>query len=79
MFEQVPEKPVAPLGWRLGPGSFQTAGDRVGTFTCAVTILPAEALLCNRGSLRLGTEIVIGSSTMDFPEGVSPAMSATVS
>src|ERR1035437_5515693 len=62
--EQVPEEVVAPLRWRRGPDDFQAAGDRVGAVAVAISVLPAQALLLDRGALGFGTDILarIGSA-----------------
>src|SRR5665213_134559 len=45
VLEQVVEEVVAPLGRRLRPGDFRTAGDGVGAEALAMFALPAEALI----------------------------------
>src|SRR6187402_1440366 len=47
---------VAPLRWRLAPGHFETAGDRVGTLAGTKAALPAEALLLEAGCLAVRTD-----------------------
>ena len=56
VFEQVLEEEVAPLRWRLSPGDFRAAGDRVFAFTCAIAALPAEALILDRSTFRLDAD-----------------------
>src|SRR5262245_48414237 len=53
VLEQVFEEAVAPLGRRLCPGHFRTAGDGVASDPCAVLALPAEALILEVGTFRL--------------------------
>src|SRR5205085_10200522 len=56
VFEQVLEKQVAPLGRRLRPGHFRTAGDSIAPDARAVLALPAEALIFDGGAFRLWAE-----------------------
>src|SRR5260221_460135 len=53
VFEQVLEEVVAPLGRRLRPGDFRTAGDGIGADAGAMLALPTEALILKRAGLRL--------------------------
>ena len=50
--EQVVEEAVVPLRRLVGPGALEPAGDRVGALAAAEAVLPAEALLLDRGSPR---------------------------
>src|ERR1700732_47965 len=71
MAEQCVKVPVVPLYRARGPCAFQTAGDRVGAFTAAESVCPAEALLLNGGALRFGADIFARlGSTVGFSERV---------
>ncbi len=69
--EQVPEEVVAPLGRRGGPGDLQAAGDRVAAFAGAEAARPAEALLLDAGSFRLGPHVFRIAGAVRLSEGVT--------
>ncbi len=78
--EQIFEEVVAPLRRRGGPGHFQAAADRVAAVAVAETVLPAEALILDQGTLGLGRDILFGiGSAVSLAKVCPPAMSATVS
>ena len=56
--EQDVQVSVVPPGRLVGPGALQPAGDRVGALAAAEGVLPAEALLLERGRLRLRTDVL---------------------
>src|ERR1700722_10472955 len=56
VLEQVLEEVVAPLRRRLRPGHFRAAGDGVGADAGAMLALPAQALILERSTLRLGAD-----------------------
>ena len=69
--EQVPEEVVAPLRRRGGPGDFQAAADRVAAFAGAKAALPAQALLLDAGSFRLGPHMFRIAGAVGLAEGVT--------
>ena len=69
--EEVLEEVVAPPRRRLGPGDLEAAGDRVPALAGAEAVLPAQALLLERGRLRLGAEVVGGRRAVGLAEGVA--------
>ncbi|MNC16139.1 hypothetical protein D3C75_639870 [compost metagenome] len=69
--EQVLQVVVAPLGWRGGPGDFQAAGDGVATFTGTERALPAQALQFEAGGFGLRSDMIDGTCTVGFAEGVT--------
>src|SRR4029450_12767168 len=71
VLEQVLEKAVAPLRRRRAPGDFRAAGDRVFSYPCAVAALPAEALLLNGRTFRLGTDQRAVAGPVSLAEAVS--------
>ena len=71
VLEQVPEVVVAPLRRRRRPGHFQGTGDRVGPHSGAYLALPAETLLRQGCSLRLGTDHRRIAHPVALAEGVS--------
>src|SRR5689334_22155894 len=70
VFEQVLEKEIAPLGRRLGPGDFRTAGDGVGAGTGTMLALPAEALILDRAAFRIRPDQRRIAGAMGLAEGV---------
>src|SRR5215470_13540689 len=56
VFEKILKKQVAPFRWRLCPGDFGTAGDGIGSYSCAVSALPAKALVLDGAAFRLRTD-----------------------
>src|SRR4029434_2736914 len=69
---EVLEEPVVPLSRLVGPGTFEAAGDRVGTLAAAKRALPAETLLLQAGALRFGTDVLGGrGSTVGLPDCVA--------
>src|SRR5207249_12156025 len=69
---QVLQEIVVPLHRVRGPCALQPAGDGIAAFAAAVAVLPAEALLLERSTLRLWTNILgRRGSAMGFAEGVS--------
>src|SRR5262245_65442433 len=71
VLEQVLEEMVAPLGRRLRPGDFRTAGDRISADAGAVRALPAEALIFKRARFRLGANQRGIAGAMRLAEGVA--------
>ena len=72
MAVQVLQEIVVPLHRVRGPCALQPAGDGIAAFAAAVAVLPAEALLLERGTFRLWTDVLgRGGSAMGFAEGVS--------
>src|SRR5919198_5283124 len=69
--EQIAEEIVAPLRRRRGPGDLQPAGDGVGTLARAEAVLPAEALLLERGGFWLRPHIRGRGSTVGLAERVA--------
>ena len=70
--EQGLEEAVVPLRRRRRPGALQPAGDRVGALAGAVAVLPAEALLLERGALRLRADVARRSAgAVGLAEGVA--------
>src|SRR5258705_12976387 len=69
--EQVFQVVVAPFDRGGGPCAFQTTGDRVGSFTAAEGVCPAQTLLLNSGALGFGADIFarVGSA-VGFAERV---------
>src|SRR5579872_5507126 len=53
VFEQILEKQVAPLGWRLRPSDFRTTGNGIGSDSCAELALPHEPLIFQGAAFRL--------------------------
>ena len=53
VLEQVLEEVIAPLGRRLRPGDFRTAGDGVTADAGIVLALPAEPLILDRAAFRV--------------------------
>src|SRR4030095_2244261 len=53
VFEQVLEEQVAPLCWRLRPSNFWTAGDGIGSDSCAELAFPPESLVLQGAAFRL--------------------------
>src|SRR5205085_4880482 len=70
-FEQVLEKEVAPLGRRLRPGHFRTAGNGVAPDARAVPALPSEALILERGAFRLWADQRRIARTVGLTEAVA--------
>ena len=70
-FEEVLEKPVAPLGGGLRPGHFESAGDGVTALAGAEAARPAEALGLDRGGLDIRTHVVGRAGSVGFSECVS--------
>ncbi len=69
--EQGLEEAVVP-GDRGGrPGALQAAGDRVGADAGAEGALPAEALLLDRGGLRVRADVVGRAGAVGLAEGVA--------
>ena len=57
--EQVLEEAVVPPGRGGRPGALEAAGDGVRALAGAVAVLPAEALLLERGALGLGADVAL--------------------
>src|SRR5204863_6307920 len=55
---QVLQEIVVLLHRVAGPCALQTAGDRIAACSAAVRVLPAEALLLEGSTLRLGTDVL---------------------
>ena len=68
VLEQVLEEVVAPPGGRRGPGDFEAAGDGVSPLAGFVGTLPAETLLLEVASLRLGADVVRRRRAMRLAE-----------
>src|SRR5215467_4067037 len=71
VFEQIFEEEIAPLGGRLCPGDFRTAGDGVGADPGAILALPAEALILDGGTLRLWSDQRWIAGAVGLPEAVA--------
>ena len=71
VIEQIFEEVVAPLRRRLGPGDFQTAGDRVTAFAGAEGVFPTQALRFQAGRFRLRPHVGGRTGAMCFAEGVT--------
>src|SRR5262245_63278793 len=71
VFEQVLEEVVAPLGRRLRPGDFRTAGDGVTADAGVVFALPAETLVFEGASFGLRPDQRGIARTVGLAEGVS--------
>ena len=69
--EQVLEEAAAPRRRRRRPRDLQPARDRVPALAAAEAALPAEALLLERGGLRLGPDVVGGAGSVGLAEGVA--------
>src|SRR5437879_4065977 len=69
--EKVFQEVVAPLGGRGGPGDFQTAGDGVGAFAGAITVLPAKALVLKAGRFWLRRNVSRWGSAVGLAKGVT--------
>src|SRR4030095_15120321 len=54
---EIIEEPVVTLCRFGGPGALQPARDRVAALAAAKTVLPAETLLLQTGTLRFGTDV----------------------
>ena len=65
------EEAVVPRHRGRRPGNLETAGDRVAALAGAEGALPAEALLLDRGRLRIGADVVLGARTVRLAEGVT--------
>ena len=78
--EEIFEEVVVPLGRRLGPDDFKTAGDGVGADAGAEAVLPAESHLLKARALGLGDQRGLqDAAPCVLPKVWPPAMSATVS
>src|SRR5690606_31954774 len=71
VLEQVRQEAVAPPGRGARPGDLETTGDRVGPLARAVRVLPAEALLLDRGRLRGLSDVVGRSGAVGLAERVA--------
>src|SRR5262245_13383016 len=69
--EQVLEEQIAPLGRRLRPGDFRTAGDCIGAEAGAVLALPAEALIFQFAHFRLWSYQRRIAGAVGLAEGMS--------
>ena len=70
--EQVLEEAVVPLRRRRRPGDLEAAGDRVAALAGAEAVLPAEALLLERGALGLRADVAVGvGRAVGLAEGVA--------
>src|SRR4029077_12525492 len=67
MFKEV----VTPLRRRTGPDDFQADGERIRALTGANAVLPTEALLLNRSTLRLRSHMGAGARAVGLAEGVA--------
>src|SRR6202045_5390517 len=67
MFKEV----VTPLRRRTGPDHFQAAGERIRALTGAKAVLPSEALLLNRSTLRLRSHLGAGTRAVRLAKGVA--------
>ena len=69
--EQDPEEVVAPFRWRVSPGDFQAAGDRITAFAGAEAALPTETLLLDPGCFWLRPDMGRRAGPVGFAEGVT--------
>ena len=69
--KKVLEVVVVPLNRVGGPGTFESAGDGVATFSTAVAAHPAHTHILGRCAFRLRTDMGIGCGTVGLTEGVS--------
>ena len=66
------EERAVPPGRGVGPGTLEAAGDRLVAGAGAVRVAPAEALLLERGGLRLGADVLVGvGGAVRLAEGVA--------
>src|ERR1700693_5523876 len=69
--EQVLEVVVAPLRRSGGPGDLEAAGERVGAMALAEAVLPAEALVDDVSTFRVGPDVGLRARTVGLSEGVA--------
>ena len=70
--EEVLEVGVVPGGRGGVPGDLEAAGDRVAAVAAAEALLPAQALLLERGALGLRADVLLGvGRTVGLAEGVA--------
>src|ERR1700730_6290055 len=67
MFKEV----VTPLRRRTGPDDFQAAGERIRALTGAKAVLPTEALLLDRSTLRLRSHLGAWARAVRLAKGVA--------
>ena len=68
---EVLEKAMVPGRRIVGPGAFDTAGDRVRGHARAVTAVPADPLVLDAGTLWICSDVSFRASAVRFAERVS--------
>ena len=71
VLEEVLEEAVVPRRRLLRPGALETARERVDAVAVADVVSPAEALLLDRGGLRLRAEVLRPDCTVGLAERVA--------
>src|SRR5690606_25684146 len=69
--EQQVEIPVIPFGGMGGPGTFNTTGDGIATFTLTLWVVPSQTLFGEISSLRVGSELGGIAITVTFANRVT--------
>src|ERR1700757_4150569 len=69
--KQVFKEVVTPLRRRTGPDDFQAAGERIRALAGAKAVLPTEALLLNRSTLRLRSHLGAWARAVRLAKGVA--------
>src|SRR6056297_570254 len=71
ILEQVLKKAHIPGCWFIGPCTFKSAGNGIGSLTGSITVFPTQTLLFKWCSLRIGAIVLLGRCTVNLTKSMS--------